>query len=217
VTDEDLEKRADVRVVVKVKNALILRKMEEMGISSVSELSRRSGISNTQLGAFVNMRKPGRSEHLDNEWRTASTRLAKFLRCLPEDLFSDEQQYRGLRTNVASRDVSMDDIRTLMIESTAAKDPEQLMLEDEGARILGELLATLTPREHRMLTLRFGLDGKGERTLDRIAEEWSISRERVRQIEGKALRRLKHPARAAKLRPYVRDIAGFDPTRREDR
>jgi RNA polymerase primary sigma factor len=66
-----------------------------------------------------------------------------------------------------------------------------------------EVLGTLTPREHRILQLRFGLeDGRG-RTLEEVGKEFNITRERIRQIEAKALRKLRHPSRSRKLRDYL--------------
>jgi RNA polymerase primary sigma factor len=65
------------------------------------------------------------------------------------------------------------------------------------------VLSTLTPREHRVLQLRFGLeDGRG-RTLEEISEEFNVTRERIRQIEEKALRKLRHPSRSRNLKDYL--------------
>ena len=65
------------------------------------------------------------------------------------------------------------------------------------------VLSTLTPREHRVLQLRFGLeDGRG-RTLEEISEEFNVTRERIRQIEEKALRKLRHPSRSRDLKDYL--------------
>ena len=69
---------------------------------------------------------------------------------------------------------------------------------------LFELLNSLTPRQRRVLELRFGLiDGK-ERTLEEVGKEFNVTRERIRQIEMKALTRLKHPSRTKKIRDYVK-------------
>lgn len=64
-------------------------------------------------------------------------------------------------------------------------------------------VATLTPRETRVITRRFGLDGQGERTLDEVAQEHAVCRERIRQVEAKAMRKLRHPSRSRTLRPFV--------------
>lgn len=68
---------------------------------------------------------------------------------------------------------------------------------------LGEVLSTLTDREQRVLCLRFGLDDGRARTLEEVGREFNVTRERIRQIEAKALRKLRHPSRSRKLRDYL--------------
>ena len=86
-------------------------------------------------------------------------------------------------------------------------------LEDESARApaeaashalmkeqLWDVLDTLTPREEKVLRLRFGLDDGHQRTLEEVGKEFNVTRERIRQIEAKALRKLRHPSRSKKLK-----------------
>ena len=68
---------------------------------------------------------------------------------------------------------------------------------------LNDVLKTLTPREEEVLRLRFGLDDGRTRTLEEVGEKFQITRERIRQIEAKALRKLRHPSRSKKLRAYL--------------
>ena len=68
---------------------------------------------------------------------------------------------------------------------------------------LDEVLDTLSPREKRVLQLRFGLEDGKQRTLEEVGREFGVTRERIRQIEAKAVRKLKHPTRAKKLRDYL--------------
>jgi RNA polymerase primary sigma factor len=68
---------------------------------------------------------------------------------------------------------------------------------------LGEVLSSLAPRERRVLELRYGLlDGRA-RTLEEVGREFRVTRERIRQIEAKAIRKLRHPSRSKKLKDYV--------------
>ena len=68
---------------------------------------------------------------------------------------------------------------------------------------LEEVLSTLTPREEQVLRMRFGLiDGKPH-TLEEVGKEFNVTRERIRQIESKALRKLRHPSRSKKLRDFL--------------
>ena len=68
---------------------------------------------------------------------------------------------------------------------------------------LMEVLATLTPREEKVLRLRFGLEDGRTRTLEEVGREFNVTRERIRQIEAKALRKLRHPSRSKKLRDFL--------------
>jgi RNA polymerase primary sigma factor len=88
------------------------------------------------------------------------------------------------------------------------EDPNAIQPLDSASKQLlkdqlGEVLATLTPREQRVLQLRFGLEDGRSRTLEEVGLEFRITRERVRQIEAKALRKLRHPSRSRKLRDYL--------------
>ena len=73
------------------------------------------------------------------------------------------------------------------------------LLQDQ----LQEVLNTLTPREQKVLRLRFGLDDGRARTLEEVGKEFNVTRERIRQIEAKALRKLRHPSRSRKLKDYL--------------
>ena len=68
---------------------------------------------------------------------------------------------------------------------------------------LGGVLSTLTPREEKVLRLRFGLEDGRSRTLEEVGKEFNVTRERIRQIEAKALRKLRHPSRSKKLKDFL--------------
>lgn len=74
-----------------------------------------------------------------------------------------------------------------------------IMLKEQ----LDDVLATLTPREAKVLQLRFGLVDGRQRTLEEVGKEFNVTRERIRQIESKALRKLRHPSRSKKLKDYL--------------
>jgi RNA polymerase primary sigma factor len=75
----------------------------------------------------------------------------------------------------------------------------QLNLSEQTRRVL----ATLTPREEKVLKMRFGIDEKADHTLEEVGQNFDVTRERIRQIEAKALRKLRHPSRSKKLRAFV--------------
>ena len=66
-----------------------------------------------------------------------------------------------------------------------------------------KVLSSLTPREQRILRLRFGLEDGRSRTLEEVGQEFKLTRERIRQIEAKALRKLRHPSRSRRLKDYL--------------
>ena len=68
---------------------------------------------------------------------------------------------------------------------------------------LSEVLSEMTPREQRVLILRFGLEDGRSRTLEEVGQEFNVTRERIRQIEAKALRKLRHPSRSRRLKDYL--------------
>ena len=89
------------------------------------------------------------------------------------------------------------------IEDLNTPAPVDVAANQELKEQIEEVLGTLTPREERIIQLRFGLEDGRSRTLEEIGSEFQITRERVRQIEAKALRKLRHPSRSKKLRDYL--------------
>lgn len=91
----------------------------------------------------------------------------------------------------------------MFVEDQDTPTPSQVVYQNMLRERVNEVLATLTPREARILRLRFGLDDNRSYTLEEVGEKFGLTRERIRQIEGKALRRLRHPCRARQLREYL--------------
>jgi RNA polymerase primary sigma factor len=89
------------------------------------------------------------------------------------------------------------------IESEAVPTPSQSAYNKMLQEKIEELLCTLTPREARILRLRFGLQNGRSYTLEEVGKKFGLTRERIRQIEGRALRRLRHPRRSRQLRDYL--------------
>ena len=81
---------------------------------------------------------------------------------------------------------------------------EELRMENRSLKEqLDEVLDTLTEREQKVLRLRFGMNDGRARTLEEVGKEFDVTRERIRQIEAKALRKLRHPSRSRKLRDFL--------------
>jgi len=75
-------------------------------------------------------------------------------------------------------------------------------LKDQTAQVL----RSLTPREEKVIKMRFGLEDGSEHTLEEVGQSFAVTRERIRQIEAKALRKLRHPSRSRKLKTFMDGI-----------
>src|SRR5262249_25936664 len=90
------------------------------------------------------------------------------------------------------------------IEDQSTVSPAERVISINMRDVAGDVLQTLSPREEKVIRLRFGLDAEGrERTLEEVGEDFNVTRERIRQIEVKALRKLRHPSRARVLKQLV--------------
>ncbi|MFH1386882.1 MAG: RNA polymerase sigma factor RpoD [bacterium] len=90
------------------------------------------------------------------------------------------------------------------VEDGTIQAPDDIVLQGLLRDDLEEVMSTLSERERTVLKLRFGLDDGHPRTLEEVGKVFAVTRERIRQIEAKALRKLKHPTRARKLREYLK-------------
>ena len=89
------------------------------------------------------------------------------------------------------------------LEDKNVVKPLDAVVNSNLREITSQVLSTLTPREERVLRMRFGIGMNSDHTLEEVGKQFSVTRERIRQIEAKALRKLKHPTRAKKLKTFV--------------
>lgn len=118
------------------------------------------------------------------------------------EIYKISQDPVSLETPIGEEDDShlgdfIKDERNLSPEEFATNE----MLKDE----ISQVLETLTEREEKVIRLRFGLEDGKPRTLEEVGQMFGVTRERIRQIEAKALRKLRHPSRSRKLRDYMGD------------
>jgi RNA polymerase primary sigma factor len=91
-----------------------------------------------------------------------------------------------------------------LIEDRSSESPAERVVTSNLREITGDVLQTLSPREEKVIRMRFGLDKGGhERTLEEVGQDFNVTRERIRQIEAKALRKLRHPSRARLLKNFI--------------
>jgi RNA polymerase primary sigma factor len=195
----------DYRIEIKVKNNRLLSQMEKAGYFSVAKFAEAIGMNRSVIDRIVRMR----SAALDEEgyYRPEALKIAEFLNCTPHDIYPPAQMRQVLTVNTAQVTANANEMDSLTSSlRTLAFSPEQKMILDEAKQALKQLMLTLTPREHRILDLRFGLTNGEEKTLEDIGSMFGLSRDRIRQIEQKALRKLKHPANSRELRANINEL-----------
>ena len=129
---------------------------------------------------------------------------------LADHMGSDEAKVRWM-LQVAQKPISLespvgddeDSEFGMLVEDSSSPSPAQLTYQNMLRERVEEVLSTLSPREARILRLRFGLGQDRVYTLEEVGRKFGLTRERIRQIEGNALRRLRHPGKAGLLRDYV--------------
>jgi RNA polymerase primary sigma factor len=89
------------------------------------------------------------------------------------------------------------------IEDRQAVSPSEAVISVNLKDYTSQVLRTLTPREERVIKMRFGLEDGSEHTLEEVGQSFQVTRERIRQIEAKALRKLRHPSRSRKLKAFT--------------
>ena len=160
-------------------------------VHMVENLYRLRKISN-DLATQLN-RKPTDDE-LASAMRVTKDRLDEILKAIKEPI--------SLETPLGKEeDTKLSDF----IEDESILQPENYVLNEFLKRDLNKALEELNERERHLISLRFGLEDGQQRSLDEISKLFQMPRERVRQIEFKALRKLRHPIRGGKLRDYLAD------------
>ena len=105
----------------------------------------------------------------------------------------------SLETPIGEEDSHLGDL----IEDEEAVQPLDAAIQSDLRDAVSRVLGSMTPREERILRMRFGIGTKTDHTLEQVGQVFSVTRERIRQIEAKALRKLKHPSRARALRSFL--------------
>ena len=135
----------------------------------------------------------------------------------PSDLWSSEQLNMRLEKNTWEDKYTTDTVQAILGSNVAkldgavykeAEKPEEQLHKKELKSMLENRLATLRPKERKVLIFRFGLDDGKEYTLEEVAEIMNVSRERVRQIEAKALTKMKRPLTIKSLKDHAGELLG---------
>ena len=131
----------------------------------------------------------------DGSYSLAAQQFAVFVG-LPEDmLFGEHPDAERLRNEAEAGFVEL--------HTTEPVDPEAEAIQGSLRSDTTRVLASLTPRENRVLRMRFGIGTGDDNVLEEVGQQFSVTRERIREIEAKALKKLKHPSRSRKLRAFL--------------
>lgn len=183
----------DYRVTVKVRNNRILEAAARAGIEIGPKWCERVGLTYPAVNSLVNMTEGPLLK--DGDMRPLAIRLCEELKAVPTDLWSPDQLY-PLDRNTAEVTMDAAEVQALLESS----EPVYAVLDAfERTEAVQRALKTLTPREQAIISMRFGLDG-ATYTQGEVARMYDLTSTRVKQLEHRALRKLRHPSRA--LEPH---------------
>lgn len=166
------------------------------GVTSIKQLT---GLSLIQAQKVIDslLCRPEAVFLKDGSYSTAAQQFALFIG-LPEDmLFGEHPDTECLRQEAEAGFVAL--------HTTEPVDPEDEVIQESLKAKTVSIMESLTPREDRVLRMRFGIGMNTDHTLEEIGPSFEVTRERIREIEAKALKKLKHPSRSRKLRNFLSD------------
>jgi RNA polymerase primary sigma factor len=195
----------EYRIKVSVRNNLLLRAIEDTGCASIKQFCVDNAL--TKESVYKLIRFETRPLNVTGEFSPAAQQLMEILGAAPSDLWTPEQLELQLTKYSVERIVGQAELNAALGmnqgELISFETPEDTVYAKDKQRVINEMLDSLPPRERKVLELRMGLNGADPQTLDEIAGMFDIHRERVRQIEQRALKKLKHPARAWLIRDFL--------------
>lgn len=208
----------DYRVRFTVRNNRILTAIEAAGYKTQAAFARAIGLNAGTLNDLVAMRKAPIG--LSGEFTAEAKAVMEALGACPTDLWSEKQMTTTLRKNSGGFEIDQVQVQALLesqVEAMMLPDPCDALEQKELADRVNEQLETLTPRERSVISQRFGIGCKSESTLEEVGQRFGVASERVRQIEAKALRKLRHPTRRNRLLEAApEDVCRFDQAKRSN-
>lgn len=183
----------DYRVTVKVRNNRILKAIEECGGQAGGKWCESAGLSYSLINDLINMTASPLTE--SGELRKCASDLCEAVGKLPDELWSNDQ-LRPLESNFSELEMTHEQVVAMLPADDRSYLQDFSAVEDEQtASAMSLVLETLTKSEQLVLRMRFYKDAN----LDECGRVLGVSRERIRQIEAKAMRKLRHPSRASMM------------------
>lgn len=178
------------------KDTLLSQLLRQKGVESVVDLAKQLGEYSETISDVVNG-KPDRIFGVEpGTYQKPAQALADFLGVPPELLFDENPAWDELRRKAEEEFLAV-------TPTPEPADPLDQVIQDHLKETTTRVLASLTPREERVLKMRFGIGMDTDHVLEEVDQAFSVTRDRMRQIEAKALRKLKHPSRVRRLRSFL--------------
>ena len=213
--------KKDLRLELRVKNNLLFQALKsylktDSDEGVIAKAARAMGGCASTLSSYVTLRnspwclgKGRRKMGFDVlALRRSAVAIMKALGKTAEELFP-ENLYEKPTLRVYVAEVDSKEFPAILgpPQPRILPSPENEFLQniqnDQMKEQLAGILKTLTPREERVLRMRFGFDDGNERTLEEVGQSFAVSKERIRQVAAKALRKLRHPSRSHKLKAFI--------------
>ncbi|MCI1189810.1 sigma-70 family RNA polymerase sigma factor [Hymenobacter sp. DH14] len=172
-------------------------------LQALAEQSRIVRLPLNRVGSLNKISKSFSELEQKFEREPSADEIAEMLELSTAEV-TDTMKVGGRHVSIDAPFVQGEENRLLdVMENEDADSPDAGLLHDSLRREVQRALSTLTRREADVVTLYFGLNGQGAQSMEEIGEQFSLTRERVRQIKEKAIRRLKHTTRSKALKPYL--------------
>jgi DNA-binding CsgD family transcriptional regulator len=188
IYDRPEENGKDYILQVRIKNGPLMRAMRIRGFKNMAALAEACGLRPTSIHRYFSLTKAPLTK--TGKWSPTVLKLAAILRLPPASLFPEQHIDRVLAKNSGEVEVSREELILLMAPDPEPS-PEERLLTNQLHAQLKTALQGLTPRQERVLRLRFGLDDGNEKTLAEVGGLFGVTGQTIRQIEAKAIRKLR--------------------------
>ncbi len=175
-------------------------------LKAICEKSRMIRLPLNRANELLQIEKVKREIGSNKDGEADIEEIADFLdmdKSRINDLINASKEFVSLETPLSS-DKDANTISDLM-EDTKGADPEEVLINSTLQDSIEHVLSTLTEKESNVIKYRFGLNGERPHSLKEIGDKYNLTKERIRQIEKKAISRLRHPTRSQKLQSYIRE------------